>query len=53
VDPAELQMFRPDSQVEASVAGAIEYARVNAPPAATILICGSLYLIGEARAMLQ
>jgi dihydrofolate synthase/folylpolyglutamate synthase len=52
-DPAELQMFRPDSQVEASVAGAIEYARVNAPPAATILICGSLYLIGEARAMLQ
>jgi len=35
------------------VAGAIRYARVNAPEGVTILICGSLYLVGEARPMLE
>jgi dihydrofolate synthase / folylpolyglutamate synthase len=49
LDPAELQQLMPGSYVEASVADAIEYARVNASSDATILICGSLYLIGEAR----
>jgi folylpolyglutamate synthase/dihydropteroate synthase len=49
LDPAELQQLMPGSYVEASVADAIEYARVNASSDAIILICGSLYLIGEAR----
>jgi dihydrofolate synthase/folylpolyglutamate synthase len=52
-DPAALQNLVPGSRVEESVAGAMEYARANAPPEMTILICGSLYLIGEARTMLQ
>jgi dihydrofolate synthase / folylpolyglutamate synthase len=52
-DPVELQKLVPGSRVEESVAGAIEYARISAPPHMTILICGSLYLVGEARAMLE
>jgi dihydrofolate synthase/folylpolyglutamate synthase len=52
-DPVELQKLVPGSSVEESVAGAIEYARISAPPHMTILICGSLYLVGEARAMLE
>jgi dihydrofolate synthase/folylpolyglutamate synthase len=52
LDPEELRALVPGSHVEPSVRGAIEYARTNAPMQATILICGSLYLIGEARAML-
>ena len=52
LDPAELLALVPGSRAEPSIAGAIEYARLHAPPDATILICGSLYLIGEARAVL-
>jgi dihydrofolate synthase/folylpolyglutamate synthase len=52
-DPAELQRLVTGSETKPSVAEAIEYARDNAPADSTILICGSLYLIGEARAMLQ
>ena len=52
MDPAELQQLVPGSHAEQAVARAIEYARINAPPDMTILICGSLYLIGEARSML-
>ena len=52
LDPTELQTLVPGSRVEATVASAIEYAQVHAPAGTTILICGSLYLIGEARAML-
>jgi len=52
-NPAELGELVRGSHVEESVAGAIEYARVNAPPKMAIVICGSLYLIGEARSMLQ
>jgi dihydrofolate synthase/folylpolyglutamate synthase len=56
-DPLVLQKlvqgFQAGSHVEPSVAGAVAYARVNAPEGTTILICGSLYLIGEARAMLE
>jgi dihydrofolate synthase/folylpolyglutamate synthase len=51
-EPEELQRLVPGSHVERSVAGAIEHARVHAPSDATILICGSLYLIGEARSVL-
>jgi dihydrofolate synthase/folylpolyglutamate synthase len=52
-DPAELQKSAAGAHVEPSLAEAIEYARAHAPAGSTILICGSLYLIGEARAMLQ
>jgi folylpolyglutamate synthase/dihydropteroate synthase len=39
--------------VEASVTDAIHFASAHAPAGTTVLICGSLYLIGEARAVLQ
>jgi dihydrofolate synthase / folylpolyglutamate synthase len=52
-DPGELRSLVPGSHAEESVAAAVEYARVNAPANMTILICGSLYLIGEARRMLE
>jgi folylpolyglutamate synthase/dihydropteroate synthase len=46
-------MLVPGSVVETDVSRAISYAREHAPAGATVLICGSLYLIGEARSMLQ
>jgi dihydrofolate synthase/folylpolyglutamate synthase len=52
-DPAELERLVPGAHVAPLVSDAIEYARDNAPARSTILICGSLYLIGEARAVLQ
>ena len=52
-EPESLQSFVPGSRVEPNVAQAIQYAALNAPADATILICGSLYLIGEARAQLH
>jgi len=51
--PAELQRLVEGSHAEISVAEAIEHARANAPQEATILICGSLYLVGEARPILE
>jgi dihydrofolate synthase / folylpolyglutamate synthase len=51
-DPAELQKLVPDAHVESTVPAAISYARERAPAGTTILICGSLYLIGEARSIL-
>ena len=51
-DLAELQRLVDGSRVEESVADAIHYARANAPEGMTILICGSLYLVGEARPIL-
>ena len=47
-DPVELQQLVTGSHVEESVLGAIKYAQERAPLNATILICGSLYLVGEA-----
>ena len=52
-DPSELKKMVPGSHVEGAVADAIEYARIHAPSNTTILICGSLYLIGEGRPMLE
>ena len=46
-DPLELQKLAPGAHVEESVARAIEFARQRAPVNMTILICGSLYLVGE------
>jgi dihydrofolate synthase / folylpolyglutamate synthase len=51
-DPAALQRLIPQSHAEAALPEAIAYARSHAPVGATILICGSLYLIGEARPFL-
>src|SRR5262245_33978777 len=51
-DPADLQKLIPDALVEPTVAQAIDRALSESPPDATILICGSLYLIGESRALL-
>jgi folylpolyglutamate synthase/dihydropteroate synthase len=51
-DPADLQRLVPQSHAEATLPEAIAYARSHAPVEATILICGSLYLIGEARPLL-
>jgi folylpolyglutamate synthase/dihydropteroate synthase len=48
-DPVELQRFVPGSRVTATVAEAIQTARLDAPANATVMICGSLYLVGEAR----
>jgi folylpolyglutamate synthase/dihydropteroate synthase len=52
-DPMELQGLVLNAVVKPSVSEAISYARRHAPAGATILICGSLYLIGEARSVLQ
>jgi dihydrofolate synthase/folylpolyglutamate synthase len=48
-DPVELQRLVPGSRVTATVAEAIQKARLEAPPNSTIMVCGSLYLVGEAR----
>ncbi len=52
-DPADLQKIVPGSHAEPSIKDAIEFAQPASPAGSTILICGSLYLIGEARAVLQ
>ncbi len=52
-DPVELQKLVPGSRAENSIKDAIQFARMHAPPDTTILICGSLYLIAEAHAVLQ
>lgn len=51
-DPAELQHLVPGSHATAAVPEAIQYARMQAPPDATVLVCGSLYLIGEVRPLI-
>jgi dihydrofolate synthase/folylpolyglutamate synthase len=48
-DPVELQRLVPGSRATATVAEAIQKARLEAPANATVMICGSLYLVGEAR----
>jgi dihydrofolate synthase/folylpolyglutamate synthase len=52
-EPKDLQKLVPNSHPEPTVAEAIKYASQHAPLNATILICGSLYLVGEARALLS
>ena len=48
-DPIELQRLVPGSVVTATIAEAIQKARLEAPANATVMVCGSLYLVGEAR----
>jgi len=52
-DPAELQALWPGSRTAATAREAIELVRPECSSDDTVLICGSLYLIGEARAVLQ
>ena len=52
LDPDELVALSPRSVVTASVREAIEYVRHNAPGDATVLVTGSLYLVGEVRKVL-
>jgi dihydrofolate synthase/folylpolyglutamate synthase len=52
-EPAKLALTLPGSEVQADVRSAIEFARRHAPTDTTVVICGSLYLIGEARSVLQ
>jgi dihydrofolate synthase/folylpolyglutamate synthase len=51
-DPSELQSLWAGSKTAPSAADAIQYARENHSHQ-TVLICGSLYLIGEAKRVLQ
>jgi dihydrofolate synthase / folylpolyglutamate synthase len=52
-NPEDLQKLVPGSHVESAVSAAIAYAETHVPSGLTVVICGSLYLIGEARAVLQ
>lgn len=52
-DPRDLQVLHSGSHVEGSVREAIEYARTSAAEDETIVICGSLYVVGEARSILS
>ena len=52
-DPQILGVGFPDAVILASIEDAVSYAREHAAPEATILITGSLYLVGEARAVLE
>jgi len=52
-DPAELAKIVTVSHVESSAAAAIAYVQENAPTGSVVVICGSLYLIGEVRGMLE
>lgn len=52
-DPSELQALWPGSEVAHSVRDAIALARMRFNPGDTVVVCGSLYLIGEVRSMLE
>lgn len=52
-DPKELQELWPGSRVAASPREAIALARAEFQPDDTVVVCGSLYLIGEVRAVLE
>jgi dihydrofolate synthase/folylpolyglutamate synthase len=52
-DPSDLAKLHPGSHAESSAASAIAYVQANAPAGYTVVVCGSLYLIGEVRGMLE
>jgi dihydrofolate synthase/folylpolyglutamate synthase len=53
-DPGELQKLWPGSRVASTVADAIGLARAETQGEQdTVLVCGTLYLIGEARSVLE
>jgi dihydrofolate synthase / folylpolyglutamate synthase len=51
--PSELQALWPGSHVADSPADAIAMARARVQPQETVVVCGSLYLIGEVRSLLE
>lgn len=53
IEPSVLLELVPGAHVEPTLPEAIAYARAKASPEETVLVCGSLYLIGEARVLLQ
>jgi len=53
MDPSALQKLVPGSHATGSLTEAVAYARAASPPEETVLVCGSLYLIGEARSLLM
>jgi dihydrofolate synthase/folylpolyglutamate synthase len=48
-DPAELSKLTPGSIACDDIQTSIAYARQHAPQGTTVVICGTLYLVGEAR----
>ena len=52
-EPQEFGVDFPDAVIVDRIEDAVSYARRHAGPEATVLITGSLYLAGEARAVLQ
>ncbi len=52
-DPKNLGHEFSDAVVAAGIEDAVSYARENSAPGTTVLITGSLYLAGEARAVLE
>jgi len=52
LEPSKLQELVPQALVKPSLQEAIDHVRATASPDETVLICGSLYLVGEARAIL-
>jgi len=52
-DPLDLKKIIPEAHTEPTPTSAISYSKVNAPAQCTVVICGSLYLIGEVRGMLE
>jgi dihydrofolate synthase/folylpolyglutamate synthase len=51
--PAELQALWPGAHVTDSPGEALAFARAHCKPDETIMVCGSLYLIGEVRSLLE
>lgn len=52
-DPEELQALWPEAHVAQSPQEAVTFARLQSRPDDTVVVCGSLYLIGEVRSVLQ
>ena len=52
-DPHSLSLHFPDAVIVDAIEDAVSYARGHATPEETVLVTGSLYLVGEARAVLE
>jgi len=52
-DPAELQALWPGAHVAGSPREAVAFAREHFDARETVVVCGSLYLIGEVRSVLE
>jgi dihydrofolate synthase / folylpolyglutamate synthase len=52
-DPQEIGKFVDHGVVQPNLRDAVEYAKTHAPKGTAVVVCGSLYLIGAAGAMLH